>query len=100
MYDIEYTSIHGICFDEGQSGNCGLECRGLLSNQCEIEDEMLESCSFNEIYDTGEFIDYLIDKFIGEFRMQIFMQQTKIEFDINKHLENMRNGAVEPKRIG
>lgn len=28
-------SIHGICFDNGQSGRCGLECELFLIGDCE-----------------------------------------------------------------
>lgn len=35
-------SVHGICFDEGQSGNCGLECRGFLDGECDIPQEIAE----------------------------------------------------------
>lgn len=38
-------SIHGICFDEGMSGNCGLECRGFLDMECDIVDEVVEGCA-------------------------------------------------------
>lgn len=36
-------SIHGICFDEGQSGNCGTECEGFITGECEVPDEVLET---------------------------------------------------------
>lgn len=39
----EYVSIHGICYDEGQSGNCGLECRGFLGGDCPIPEEIAEN---------------------------------------------------------
>lgn len=35
-------SIHGICFDEGQAGNCGLECQGFLEGECPIPLEIAE----------------------------------------------------------
>jgi len=35
-------SIHGVCFDEGNSGNCGLYCEGHQSYECTIPDEILE----------------------------------------------------------
>jgi len=34
-------SIHGICYDEGQSGNCGIECEGFQDGKCDIPDEIL-----------------------------------------------------------
>ena len=36
------SSIYGICYDEGQSGNCGIECRGLLEGECPIPDEIAD----------------------------------------------------------
>lgn len=34
-------SIHGLCFDEGQSGRCGWECRALLNGECSIPEELI-----------------------------------------------------------
>ena len=36
-------SIHGICFDEGNSGNCGPECAAHDSYECKIPDEILQN---------------------------------------------------------
>lgn len=73
-------SIHGVCFDEGQSGRCGLECRGFLGGECDIADEIVE------ISKEG----LLTEKF-GELRLAILRSQTKYEFDeqteLNKILE-------------
>jgi len=35
-------SIHGACFDNGQSGNCGFECSAFMEGDCEIQDEICE----------------------------------------------------------
>jgi hypothetical protein len=42
------VSIHSMCFDEGQSGNCGFECRAFLDGECSVADEMVENC-FDEL---------------------------------------------------
>ena len=37
-------SIHGLCFDEGQSGRCGIECEAFINGECDIPDEMADYC--------------------------------------------------------
>lgn len=68
-----YTSIHGICFDEGMSGNCGLECNGFIYGDCEIPEEIFESL--------GDEIDNVIIENMGELRHAVMMHQTKFKVD-------------------
>jgi len=35
-------SIHGICFDTGQSGNCGMDCEQFLDGDCECPGEFID----------------------------------------------------------
>ena len=96
-------SIHGICFDNGMSGRCGIECEVLAD--CDerlniIDDAILNGMSADElidlevfiddveIYDAGLFNEYLINKYIGEFRLGILRAQTKFEFNENEILQN------------
>lgn len=58
-------SIHGICFDEGQSGNCGLECRGFLDGECTIPDEIVEA-----------FKDEVLEEYLGAFRLGVYRAQS------------------------
>ena len=85
--DDYYVSIHGICFDEGQAGNCGVECKGLQGGECDIEDEMFEDIPDKELFDYGLADEYLIEKYIGEFRLNILMAQTKFEFNLDDFLK-------------
>ena len=71
-------SIHGICFDEGQAGRCGLECEGFLNYECEIPDEIIEI--FKE--------QVLVEKF-GELRLAVLRAQTKFEFNELIQLEKI-----------
>jgi len=97
----DYVSIHGICFDEGNSGRCGLECRGL--DDCDereniIDDAISNGITFNELLDLEIFTDdaeiyelglggsYLIDKYIGEFRLAVLKAQTKFKFNEEAYL--------------
>lgn len=41
-------SIHGECFDIGQSGNCGVECPLYQDGECEDSTLALESLSTRE----------------------------------------------------
>ena len=83
-------SIHGVCFDEGQSGNCGLECKGLADNECTIEDEILINYSFSDIYDNGGFDEYLINKFVPLMTQEVISQQTGLDYYIFDHLKKLR----------
>ena len=96
-------SIHGICFDNGMSGKCGIECE--ILKDCDeklniIDDAILNGTTADElldlevfiddleIYDAGLFHEYLINKYIGEFRLGILRAQTKFEFNLNEILQN------------
>ena len=35
-------SIHSVCFQEGQSGNCGTNCRGFIHGDCSITNEICD----------------------------------------------------------
>ena len=83
-------SIHGICFDEGMSGRCGLDCRGFNDNECPDPEEILDNHTFNEIYDHGGFEDYLIEKFIPTLTLEIIRQQTKYDIDEYGYLAKLR----------
>ena len=87
MYD-DYTSIHGICFDEGQSGNCGYECRGFLNGDCDIPDEIIENCK-------SDFEEVLIDEY-GELRLAVMRAQTKIHFNEHKILMGIFGYLTNP----
>ncbi len=39
-YD-DNCSIHGVCFDNGMSGNCNEECSQFQSGGCEVGEEIL-----------------------------------------------------------
>jgi len=40
--DIHNLS-HGICFDNGMSGNCGLECEAFTNGDCDVAEELLDN---------------------------------------------------------
>lgn len=47
-YHVKYQSLlmievfmHGMCFNEGNAGRCGFECRAFTSSDCHIADEMI-----------------------------------------------------------
>jgi len=79
-------SIHSLCFNEGQSGRCGLLCRAFNEGDCDIEDEIFENTPDLELYYSGYGDDYLFNKYIGEFLMGVMMAQTKFEFDYDDYL--------------
>ena len=83
-------SRYGICFDEGMSGHCGLECRGHEENECTATEEILENCSYNDILDNGQFDEYLIEKYIPIMTQEIIKQQTVRDYTLLDHLEKMR----------
>lgn len=39
-------SIHGICFDNGQSGNCNADCGQFLCGECDVGPEIAEDLFF------------------------------------------------------
>ena len=41
---VDRMSIHGICYDNGQSGNCNVECELFRSGECQAADEVY--CAF------------------------------------------------------
>jgi len=75
----DYVSIHGICFDEGQSGNCGIECRGFLNGECDVASELIENCKE----------ELLQKKFGGELGIAVIRAQTKYEFDEQAELDKI-----------
>lgn len=44
-------SIHGICFDNGNSGRCGIECELFMDGECEEvnEEHLLDALDSDEI---------------------------------------------------
>ena len=86
-------SIHGICFDEGQSGRCGLEGRGFESGQCDIPDEIIEQCT-DDIRE-----ELLLHKF-GALKLAVARAQTKIEFDEDKVIKEMLNNGEALEYFG
>lgn len=36
-------SVHGLCFDNGQSGRCNSDCELFLIGKCEAGDEIVEN---------------------------------------------------------
>lgn len=61
-------SIHGICFDNGMSGNCNFECEDFINNECDVKDEMISNDP-NGFYesikdDPNDFLDYYLDSFM------------------------------------
>lgn len=64
-------SIHGICFDEGQSGNCGCNCRGFLDGECDIPEEIAENCIKHDL-------NYHIRELLGDFRYEILKVADKL----------------------
>ena len=79
-------SIHGICFDEGTTGNCGIKCRG-FPEECPIKEEMFENIDDLELLEYGKGDDYLIEKYVGSFKLAIFEAQTQIKFDLWSYIE-------------
>jgi hypothetical protein len=45
--------MHGMCFNEGNSGNCGFNCRAFTSSDCQIADEMI----FNSKITYSDYLD-------------------------------------------
>jgi len=41
-------SKHGICYDNGQSGNCNIDCEEFLDGKCEAAEEVLENTDWSE----------------------------------------------------
>jgi hypothetical protein len=97
-------SIHGCCFDEGNAGHCGLQCRCFQNNECDIRDEVIDnSINYINDLDTDE-IGYLIDlcyrddevrelvliHIYGELKLNVMLSQTinpVTEFDLIDRLD-------------
>lgn len=75
-------SVHGVCFDEGLSGNCGLECRGFIDNDCSIPDEIAE-------HYIDEYREELLVYRLGELRLAVARSQNVVEFDEEEELRKM-----------
>lgn len=71
-------SIHGCCFDEGQSGHCGLECRCFLASECTIADEVIEGNK-----------DFLLSEFLGELKYAVLKAQNNFEELEQKELKKI-----------
>ena len=97
-------SIHGICFDNGMSGRCGIECEAIID--CDEKLNIIDDAILNgytaedlldldvfdndkEIYESGLLREYLRDKYIGEFRLAVLRTQTKFKFDEKEFLEKL-----------
>ena len=95
-------SIHGICFDNGMSGRCGIECEILKDCDEKLNiiddaivngitaDELLDLDLFDndlEMYKSGLFTEYLKTKYIGDFRLAVLRAQTKFKFNEIEFLE-------------
>ena len=76
----DYVSIHGICFDEGQSGNCGMECKGFMNGKCDMAEEIIENCR-----------EELMKEEYGDLRLEILRQQTVIKFSEDKQFKIITN---------
>jgi hypothetical protein len=50
-------SIHGLCFDEAQSGRCGFECRAFKQGECEIYKEVVFNApiTFDDFQEASEY---------------------------------------------
>ena len=72
-------SIHGICFDEGQSGHCGIDCRGISLRECGITDEIAINALDWEIQNNIDAVGVLI---LGAVRYNVMKAQTKFNIDI------------------
>lgn len=96
-------SIHGLCFDEGMSGRCGIECRGLddCDERGNIIDDAIENGvsadelidlgifdSYIEMYEYGILHKYLKNKIIGEFRLGVLRAQNKFEFNEEEYFKD------------
>ncbi len=63
-------SVHGICHDEGMSGNCGWSCRGFEGGECEIPDEIVESRAPEIVYD-----------YYSNEQLQVIYEDPELHFD-------------------
>lgn len=61
MISDNYPAMGLSCFSEGNSGNCGKDCRLFLSGECDIPCEILEVVDFSkdELYD---FVDNYVTR--------------------------------------
>lgn len=75
-------SIHGACFDEGQSGNCGIDCRVFLSGDCSIENEIVENC-------IDEVSEELLLKKFGKLRLAVLRAQNSFKFCEEDEIKKM-----------
>lgn len=92
-----YTSTHGVCYDESQSGNCGLECECYLNGECEIEDEIKET-TLNKQADRGIVpSDYQDCKLTGKINLNdpILSGKPIIGFDKNPFLKPRQNDMAD-----
>jgi len=73
-------SVHGVCFDEGQSGNCGLECRGFIGGECPIPDEIADI-----------FRNELLAEYGDKFILGVIKAQTMVDPEIlfNRELKKI-----------
>lgn len=92
---------HGWCFHEGMAGNCGLSCR-VFATECTIQDEVVENCTPEEIYDEGheeylidnyeQYMDYFVknlEHYMGSLRYNILKIQTKFKFDEEEEVRKL-----------
>jgi hypothetical protein len=63
-------SVHGICHDEGMSGNCGFGCRGFQGGECEIPEEIVEISS-----------SYIVYNYYSKEQLESIYEDPDLEFD-------------------
>jgi hypothetical protein len=53
--------MHGMCFNEGNSGRCGFRCRAFTAGDCHIADEMIFNVpiTYSDYLDAIEFYPHL-----------------------------------------
>lgn len=81
-------SVHGVCFDEGQAGHCGLECRAHKYHECGIPDEIVEHIL--DSYTREDWVEFC-KELLGVLRYHVLTNQSvfivdakeeaKIKFD-------------------
>jgi len=95
-------SIHGACYEAGQSGKCGRECEVFLEGDCEIEDEVQErfpechdckwersyECKFPDICDHVGSLDMYVDYYKANRGAPVWCPLNNKNNKTNKKQEN------------
>jgi len=72
-------SVHGLCFDNGQSGRCNQDCELFCVGKCEVGDEIVEHM-YNEM--SPEEIEVELRCYIEDVKLFILRGEGKTDLEL------------------